>query len=93
MSTNENKDEQTKDQVPPPEVECLQDIIGDNGRWQKNIFYFYCTISIFQAFNNLGLSLMAPKVDFWCHGADGDFRVGFELVSSCHYCPPVFYRN
>lgn len=56
-------------------IESITDIIGDWGKWQKNIFFFYLSIAIFSAFNNLGLSLMSPKVDYWCKGTPVAFRV------------------
>ena len=63
-------------------IECIQDIIGNWGPWQRSIFFFYLSISIFQAFNNLGLSLMAPKTDFWCKESDHTFKVSMLLLNS-----------
>ena len=60
-------------------IECIQDIIGNWGPWQRSIFFFYLSISIFHAFNNLGLSLMAPKTDFWCK--EGAHHVRVCIVS------------
>lgn len=56
-------------------IESINDVVGDWGKWQRDIFLFYASLAIFSAFNNLGLSLMSPKVDFWCKGTPAAFRV------------------
>lgn len=48
------------------EIQHITDVVGHWGKWQSNIFFFYLTTSVYSAFHNLGLALMAPKVDFWC---------------------------
>ncbi|KAI1280345.1 hypothetical protein HDE_13644 [Halotydeus destructor] len=54
-------------------IEHVTDLIGDWGRWQSSLFYFYLTISVFQAFNNLGMPLMSAKTDFRCKLANYSF--------------------
>ncbi|RWS29104.1 organic cation transporter protein-like protein [Leptotrombidium deliense] len=44
----------------------ISEVIGTWGRWQQNIFFFCMSTSVFSAFHNLGLTLMAPTVDFQC---------------------------
>lgn len=75
-------DEEAKNNEPQSSVskiEHITDVIGDWGNWQRNIFLCYLSVAIFSAFHNLGMSLMAPKVNFWCKGIPARFRVCQQL--------------
>lgn len=57
--------------VDTEEAKCDQlanvsDIIGDWGRWQKQIFAFFFIGAMFSAWHGLSVSFYAPTADFWC---------------------------
>lgn len=43
----------------------ISDIIGDDGRWQRRIFYI-TLLNISTIFHHLGISFLAFPVDYWC---------------------------
>src|ERR1700733_5012454 len=64
-------------------VKHVSDVIGEWGKWQRNITFFALSISIFSAFNNLAVSFYAPDVKYYC--ADNDTDIGINFVSDKYY--------
>ncbi|XP_022244729.1 organic cation transporter protein-like [Limulus polyphemus] len=44
----------------------ITDTFGRYGPWQRRVFIFMSTVSIFSAMHNLAISFFAPNIDHWC---------------------------
>ena len=55
-----------KSNMVEKDVQNVSDIIGDWGRWQRNIFIFFFVGAMFSAWNGLALTFYAPDHSFQC---------------------------
>lgn len=44
----------------------LTDIFGHYGPFQRRVFLFVVTVSMFKAYHNLIVTVVAPNIDHWC---------------------------
>ncbi|XP_064473670.1 organic cation transporter protein-like [Ornithodoros turicata] len=49
----------------------ITDIFGKYGAFQRVVFIFAVTISMFGAYHNLIITIVAPNVDHWCARTEG----------------------
>lgn len=49
----------------------VTDIIGEDGKWQRKIFYMTLVCNITTAWNHLGISFLAFPVEYWCARPQG----------------------
>lgn len=59
----------------------VADIIGEDGKWQRKIFYMTLVCNITTAWNHLGISFLAFPVDYWCSRPQG-MNISFETWKS-----------
>ncbi len=57
------------------EVLNVSDIIGDWGKWQRNLSFLVFFQGIAMALCTMGFSFHAFKVEFWCHDVPIDYQV------------------
>ncbi len=59
-------------------VQHVTDIIGEFGQWQLWLAIYDFLINIVSAFNNMGYTFHAFKVDFWCDDVPEDYLVSYK---------------
>ncbi len=47
-------------------VKHIADIVGEWGKWQSHLFWYFFLLSAVSALNNMGYSFHSYDVDFWC---------------------------
>ena len=73
----DKKIEETKEKS---QVKHVADIIGEWGNWQRTLFIYAFIFDLISAFNNMGYSFYAFKVDFWCHDVPDNYQVKFYKI-------------
>jgi hypothetical protein len=58
-------------------VQHVTDIVGEFGQWQLWLAIYVFLIDIVSAFNNMGYTFHAFKVDFWCEDVPQDYHVSY----------------
>lgn len=57
------------------QVKHVADIVGEWGRWQFHICFFYFFQNAIGAMDNLGYAFQAFKHDYWCADVPIDYQV------------------
>lgn len=67
------------------------DILGEDGKWQRKIFYMTLVCGITMSWNHLGISFLAYPVEYWCARPQGP---NVSLYSwKNQFLPNITYRS
>lgn len=48
------------------EVKCISEIVGEWGKWQRDLTIFVFLMQAINAYNDLSYSFHSYPTDFWC---------------------------